>query len=123
MKKILKVAETIQPLIIALLVLCLILQKRDNDTFIEDRDREIKIYTDSLDTVNRILYNKNTISNSKIKMLEQQKSINDTNLTSIDNSIEQISNDHEEEIHTVDNLSTDDTILLLTINLSEEDVD
>jgi hypothetical protein len=120
MNKYLKIVKDWQPLIIGLLILWLFLQKSSHDSFIEDRDREFKRYSDSLNTINKNLFIDNVLANERI---DSAMSANDSlskKVISLDSSIVKMNDDHEEESINIRNLGTDGTIKLLSVNLSSE---
>lgn len=119
--KLLKIVKDLQSLIIGLLVLFLLYQKNSKDTFIEDRNAEFKTFEDSITAVNNNLTIENLGLSTRIDSIENQTALIDNDIDSIDRSLERMSENHEEERHTVYTLNADSTVRLLTSNLSARD--
>ena len=123
MNRVLKFIKDCQPVIIGLLILWVFLQWNSHSTFIEDRDREFKHFQDSVTVVNNNLYEQIATKQLRIDSLGVVNAGIDNQLTSLDNNMTVIKEVYHDKINSIDYISNDSNIILLTKFLSEDSGD
>lgn len=101
-------------------IIFLVMQDRSNDTFIEDRNREFKQYQDSVNNINDSLYNDISIRDERYDSVMAENDSIDIKITSLDNSIDNLNKKFNYEINSIDDISADSNLLLLTNFLSTD---
>ncbi len=122
MIRLLNVIQKLQPLIIAVAVFFIVVQYISNDekdTFIEDREASFKKFEDSITAKNQYLYDQNLQINGINEVLgSENDSLRDKTI-SLDNSLKKMKDDYIKDRNGIGTLNADETVNLLSRNLSK----
>jgi len=119
MSKVLKIVKDMQPLVIGLLILWVLMQRNSNSSFIESRERKFVQFSDSLSTVNDRLIDENLSKSKRIDTLALMNDSLDRRVMHLDEFISTKKKEYEKDRHTIRTLNADESIMLLSNNLSQ----